>query len=109
MPGVLKPEIETASKHKTLPPYNVILLNDDVHSMPFVVTVLQKVFGFDEQKACLLMLEAHHNQRTIVWSGSKEGAEFKQEQVRTFHEIVSLPGSSDKDLGHLDCVIEPAV
>jgi ATP-dependent Clp protease adaptor protein ClpS len=108
MPGVLHPEIETTIKHKTLPPYQVILLNDDVHSMPFVVTVIQKVFGYDEQKACMLMLEAHHNQRAVVWSGTKEGAELKQEQVRSFHEVIRLPDDSDKDLGPLGCDIEPA-
>jgi ATP-dependent Clp protease adaptor protein ClpS len=108
MPGVLHPEIETTIKHKTLPPYQVILLNDDVHSMPFVVTVIQKVFGYDEQKAFMLMLEAHHNQRAVVWSGTKEGAELKQEQVRSFHEIIRLPDGSDKDLGPLGCDIEPA-
>jgi len=108
MPGVLHPETETTIEHKTIPPYHVILLNDEFHSMPFVVTVLQKVFGYDEQQACLLMLEAHHKQRAIVWSGSKEAAEFKQEQVRTFHEVIHLPGDPAKDLGPLDCVIEPA-
>jgi ATP-dependent Clp protease adaptor protein ClpS len=108
MTGVMHPEIDTMTKHQTLPPYHVILLNDEVHSMAFVVTVLQKVFGYDEQKACLLMLEAHHNQRAIVWSGSKEGAEFKQEQIQSFHERIHLHGGSDKDLGPLGCDIEPA-
>lgn len=108
MTGVSYPETDTTTKHKTLPPYHVILRNDEVHSMGFVVTVLQKVFGYDEQKASLLMLEAHHNQRAIVWSGSKEGAEFKQEQVRSLHERIPLSGGPSKDLGPLDCDIEPA-
>jgi len=108
MPGLLRPETDTTTEHKTLPPYHVILLNDDVHSMEFVVTVLQKVFGYDEQKASLLMLEAHHQQRAIVWSGSKEGAELKQEQVRSFHETRSLPDGSHQDAGPLGCDIEPA-
>jgi ATP-dependent Clp protease adaptor protein ClpS len=108
VPDIVLPEIETTTKPRTLPPYNVILLNDDFHSMEFVVTVLQKVFGFNEQKAILLMLEAHHQERAIVWSGSKEGAELKQEQVRTCHEIRDLPDGSEKDLGPLGCDIEPA-
>jgi ATP-dependent Clp protease adaptor protein ClpS len=107
MTGVSHPETETTTRHKTIPPYNVIILNDEVHSMAFVVTVLQKVFGYDEQKACMLMLEAHHNQRAVVWFGSKEGAELKQEQVQSFHEIIRLPDGSDKDLGPLGCDIEP--
>ena len=108
VPGLVLPEIAETTKHQTLPPYHVILLNDDVHSMEFVVTVLQKVFGYDEQKANLLMLEAHHQERAIVWSGSKEGAELKQEQVRSFHESRSLPDGSHQDVGPLGCDIEPA-
>jgi ATP-dependent Clp protease adaptor protein ClpS len=108
MPGLSLPEADTATKHRTLPPYQVVLLNDDDHSMPFVVAVLQKVFGYDDQKAILLMLEAHHRQRAVVWSGSKEGAELKQDQVRTFHETVPQPGGPDVDLGPLGCDIEPA-
>lgn len=108
MTGVVHPETDTRMEHKTLPPYNVLLLNDEAHSMAFVVTVIQKVFGYNEQKACILMLEAHHNQRAVVWSGTKEGAELKQEQVRSCHEIIRLPEGTDRDLGPLDCVIEPA-
>jgi ATP-dependent Clp protease adaptor protein ClpS len=108
MPGVAHPKTDATTKQKLLPPYQVILLNDEVHSMAFVVSVLQKVFGYDEQKACVLMLEAHYKQRAVVWSGSKEGAELKQEQVRSFHEIIRLPEGSAKDLGPLGCDIEPA-
>jgi ATP-dependent Clp protease adaptor protein ClpS len=108
VPGLSLPETDTTTKPKTLPPYNVILLNDDFHSMEFVVAVLQKVFGYNEQKAFLLMLEAHHQERAIVWSGSKEGAELKQEQVRSFHETRDLPDGSHRDLGPLGCDIEPA-
>ncbi len=93
------------NKSKRLPPYHVILLNDDDHSMDFVVSVLRKVFGFTVEKAIQLMMEAHESGRAVVWTGSKEVAEFKVEQVQTFHEIRA---ADKRKLGPLDCVIEPA-
>lgn len=100
---------ETLSKEDTntrlLPPYNVILLNDDHHSMEFVIGVLTKVLGCSNERAFQLMLEAHESGRSIIWTGSKEVAELKQEQVITFHEIRD---EGARDLGPLGCVIEPA-
>jgi ATP-dependent Clp protease adaptor protein ClpS len=96
---------ETDSETKLLPPYNVILLNDDDHSMEFVVDVLRKVFAFPVERCVQLMLEAHTTGRAVVWTGSKEVAELKVEQIRTFHEIRDR---DKKKLGPLDCLIEPA-
>ncbi len=93
------------TRTRLLPPYHVILLNDDHHSMEFVVDVLLKVIGCPEEQAILLMLEAHHSGRAVIWTGPKEVAELKAEQVLTFHEV----RASDKaQLGPLGCVIEPA-
>src|ERR1700691_1072685 len=54
---VLEPEV--SNQQRLLPPYNVILMNDDDHSMDFVIEVLRKVFGFDMPKCVQLMLTAH--------------------------------------------------
>jgi ATP-dependent Clp protease adaptor protein ClpS len=100
-----KPEIDEELKSKILPPYNVILMNDDFHSFDFVVGVLRKVFGVPEEQAFLLALRAHETGRSVVWTGAKETAEFKVEQIRTYHE---KRAADQKDLGPLDCYIEPA-
>jgi len=102
-PPVTKPETE--SETRLLPPYNVILLNDDDHSMEFVVDVLRKVFSFPMERCVQLMLEAHTTGRAVVWTGSKEVAELKVEQIHTYHEIRDR---DNKKLGPLDCLIEPA-
>ncbi len=105
-PGVLtSPEVETTEQTRRLPPYHVILLNDDHHSMEFVVAVLMKVFGFPIERAFELMLEAHTNGRSVLWTGPKEVAELKAEQVQTFHETRERDSAQ---LGPLGCVIEPA-
>jgi ATP-dependent Clp protease adaptor protein ClpS len=99
----LEPEVTTRTR--LLPPYNVILENDDHHSMNFVIEVLQKVFSFDLTKSFQLMMIAHESGCAVVWTGAKEVAELKAEQMTTFHEIRE---SDQKDLGALGVRIEPA-
>ena len=70
------------SKPKTLPPYGVIVLNDDLHTFDYVVETFQKVFGYPLEKAFQLAAQIHTTGRGLVWSGSKEVAELKCDQVR---------------------------
>ncbi len=70
------------SKPKTLPPYAVIVLNDDLHTFDYVVETFQKVFGYPLEKAFQLAAQIHTTGRGLVWSGSKEVAELKCDQVR---------------------------
>lgn len=44
----------------------VILYNDEVHSMPFVIGVLKRVFGHPAALARKIMLEAHRTGRAIA-------------------------------------------
>ena len=81
-PEVL-PEQETETRTKRQPPYAVILHNDDNNSMPFVVTVLRKVFGYTVEKCIELMLEAHEKGKAAVWIGALEVAELKADQIRS--------------------------
>ena len=90
---------------RRLPPFNVILENDDHHSFEFVVEVLRKALCCTEQRAIQLITEAHETGRAIVWTGSKEVAELKAEQIQSFHEI---RGGGQK-LGPLGVIIEPAL
>lgn len=96
------PREETRTRH--VPPYHVILENDDHHSMEFVIEVLVKTFGYQVERCYQLMMEAHTSGRAVVWTGPREVAELKAEQVQTFHEI--RPGGVD--LGALGCTVEPA-
>lgn len=98
-------EPETATRPKLLPPYHVIIENDDDHSQLFVVIVLRKVFGYDEAQATDLMHTAERAGEAIVWTGPKEVAELKLDQLRTYHE---KHWRDDHDLGPLRCRIEPA-
>jgi ATP-dependent Clp protease adaptor protein ClpS len=53
----------------------VVVLNDPVNLMSYVVLVFKKVFGFDEQTARKHMLEVHELGRSVVWIGLREKAE----------------------------------
>jgi ATP-dependent Clp protease adaptor protein ClpS len=55
-------------------PYNVFLWNDPITLMEVVVRVLKKVFGYDTEKAELLMLTAHNEGKVVVWSGERDRA-----------------------------------
>ncbi|HZT82904.1 MAG TPA: ATP-dependent Clp protease adaptor ClpS [Gemmataceae bacterium] len=79
--------------------------NDDHHSFEFVVQVLCKALGYSVERSFQLTNQAHHTGRAVVWTGPKEVAELKAEQIRTFHEVRD-PGNVD--LGPLGCTIEPA-
>lgn len=63
------------------PPYAVILHNDDINTMGFVISVLQKVFGYPINQCVMLMFEAHAQGRAIVWTGLLEVAELKADQI----------------------------
>ncbi|MGE9294647.1 MAG: ATP-dependent Clp protease adaptor ClpS [Puniceicoccales bacterium] len=56
-------------------PWNVVVLNDPVNLMSYVVLVFRKVFGFDLEKARKHMLEVHRDGRSVLWTGEREQAE----------------------------------
>ena len=56
-------------------PWQVVVWNDPVNTMSYVVYVFRKLFGYDEPKATKLMLQVHHEGRSIVSDGPREKAE----------------------------------
>jgi ATP-dependent Clp protease adaptor protein ClpS len=80
---ITQPKTDTNSEVRTerQPPYAVILYNDDINTMDWVIIVLQKVFSYNVEKCVQLMLDAHNTGRTVVWVGAMELAELKAEQI----------------------------
>lgn len=72
-----------ANKPKKLPPYAVVVLNDDLHTFEYVIETFMKVFGYPAEKCFLLATGIHVQGRAIVWSGPKEVAELKRDQIRS--------------------------
>jgi ATP-dependent Clp protease adaptor protein ClpS len=46
--------------------WNVIVWDDPVNTMQFVVLVFRSLFGFSHEKATVLMLQVHHEGKSIV-------------------------------------------
>jgi ATP-dependent Clp protease adapter protein ClpS len=70
-----QPTIETFSGIGLGNPHNVILFNDDHHTMDEVANQIMKATSCGAEKAFMIMLEAHNNGRAIVFSGSLERCE----------------------------------
>jgi ATP-dependent Clp protease adaptor protein ClpS len=57
-------------------PWNVIVWDDPVNLMSYVVYVFQKLFGWNMEKATQHMLEVHTQGRSVVASAGREQAEY---------------------------------
>lgn len=84
------PEFSSASKLDLLTPWRVVVLNDPVNLMSYVVMVFRKVLGFDEATAKRHMLEVHEQGRSIVWSGAREKAEAYAHTLQLWHLTVTM-------------------
>lgn len=71
-------------------PWNVIVHDDPVNLMGYVTFVLMKIFGYDETKASILMMQVHKLGRSVVWSGEREKAEFYVQQLQAHQLKTSL-------------------
>jgi ATP-dependent Clp protease adaptor protein ClpS len=71
------PDLEEVTHLSAAPlePWQVVVWNDPVNTMSYVVYVFRKLFGYDETKATELMLQVHHEGRAIVSDGPREKAE----------------------------------
>jgi ATP-dependent Clp protease adaptor protein ClpS len=92
------------NKPRLLPPHAVVVLNDDVHSFPYVIETFMKVFGYQAEKCFLLARQIHEQGRGIVWSGPKEVAELKRDQIRSAGPDIYAGKKVDWPLGVL---VEP--
>lgn len=78
---VLEPTVD--ERTQTAPMWNVILHNDDVTPMDFVVWLLISLFGRPFDDAVVLMLEVHETGASVVCTCSQERAELYVEQVHS--------------------------
>ena len=77
-------EDETIEKHQKPPMYIVMLLNDDYTPMDFVIEVLKKFFGKNEEQATDIMLDIHYKGKARCGTYTAEVAETKVSQVCNF-------------------------
>jgi ATP-dependent Clp protease adaptor protein ClpS len=65
--------------------WHVVVLNDPVNLMSYVVMIFKKIFGFDEPTARRHMLEVHEQGRSVVWTGLREKAEAYVFSLQEWH------------------------
>jgi len=95
-PGAIKP--------KRLPPYNVVLLDDDDHTYSYVIEMLGRLFGYSEQKAYQMAKEVDTTGRVIVLTTTKEHAELKRDQILAYGPDWRM----ERSRGSMTAIIEPA-
>lgn len=77
-----------------LPPYRVLLHNDEVHDMVEVVDHLVGLTPLPRQRAVDVMLEAHRSGVSLVLVTHKERAELYSDQLRSVGLSVTIEPAS---------------
>jgi len=76
---------DTRVLERLLPPWSVILHNDDHNSMEHVVlALLTSVPSLDPEEAIEIMFTAHHHGEAVVISCPKEAAEHYRDRLESF-------------------------
>jgi ATP-dependent Clp protease adaptor protein ClpS len=88
------PEIEEDTKEKVEEAFekgwNVIVWNDPINLMTYVVFVFMKVLAFTKEKATKHMLEVHKKGKSIVATETREKAELYYQQIQAHGLMVTI-------------------
>ena len=88
---VEQPETDTVTKLAR--PWNVIVHDDPVTTMIYVVNVFMEIFSYAQPKAHRLMMEVHSTGRSVVWTGDRERAELFVHKLHGKHLLAHLEQS----------------
>ena len=80
----VSPNLESDFSQAFAKGWQVLVWNDPVNLMSYVVFVFQKVLGFDETKAKKHMLEVHQQGRSVVAIETREKAEMYCHRLQEF-------------------------
>jgi ATP-dependent Clp protease adaptor protein ClpS len=64
--------------------WNVVVWNDPITLMSYVVLVFRRLFGYDHETATRLMLQVHHEGRAVVATQPREQAEASVTRLHAF-------------------------
>jgi ATP-dependent Clp protease adaptor protein ClpS len=96
---------KSRKKPKRLPPYHVILWNDEDHSFGYVIAMMQKLFGHPRTKGFEIAETVHLQGKAIVLTTTKEHAELKRDQIHAYGKDDLI----DDCAGSMWATIEPSV
>jgi ATP-dependent Clp protease adaptor protein ClpS len=89
---------------RSLPPYNVVLLNDNDHSFEYVIVMLKELFGHPHEAGFKLAEAVDSQGRVIVLTTHRERAELKREQIHAYGPDLAVATCK----GSMSAIIEPA-
>ena len=101
---IVLPAEKQEQKTEGLPPYNVVLLDDDDHSYEYVILMLKKIFGHSIEKGYEMAQEVDATGRVVVATTNLEQAELKRDQIQTFGPDPLIPRCK----GSMSATVEPA-
>ena len=102
---ILEPAIDEGSSTGLDKLYHVIILNDEDHSIDYVVEMLQAVMGLGTPAALACTLEADRTGSSVVRTCGLEEAENKRDLIHAYGPDWRLPHSR----GSVAALVEPAV
>ena len=101
---ITRPVETEEQRTEGLPPYNVVLLDDDDHSYEYVILMLKKVFGHPIEKGFEMAQEVDATGRVVVATTNLEQAELKRDQIHAFGPDPLIPRCK----GSMSATVEPA-
>jgi ATP-dependent Clp protease adaptor protein ClpS len=99
-----QPQEKEKQKTKGLPPYNVVLLDDNDHSYEYVIHMLKVLFGHPPEKGYRMAVEVDTTGRVVVATTTLEQAELKRDQIQAFGPDPLIPRCK----GSMSATVEPA-
>jgi ATP-dependent Clp protease adaptor protein ClpS len=101
---ITTPREKKQQKTRGLPPYNVVLLDDDDHSFEYVIVMLKALFGHPPERGYKMAMEVHTTGRVVVATTNLEKAELKRDQIQAFGPDPLIPRCK----GSMSAIVEPA-
>ena len=77
-------ELESSTLDEVSAPWVLIVWNDPINLMTYVVYVFQSYFGYSEPEAERLMLLVHHEGKAVVAKGAREEIERHTEAMHEY-------------------------
>mgnify|MGYP003330317566 CR=1 FL=1 len=103
---IVRPAHLTREKqqHRRQPQYHVVLVNDEDHTFDYVIRMCKVIFGHQTERGYQIAKQVDQQGRAIVWTGTFELAELKQDQIHGFGADPLVTQSQ----GSMSAELEPA-
>ncbi len=102
--NAVSPSTEAKEREQLTPQFHVVLLDDEEHTYPYVIEMLQRLFLFSKSDAFRHALTVDTTGRTVVITCELPQAEFARDQIQAYGPDPRL----ERSKGSMSAVLEPA-